>query len=33
MAINELINLYVNNLDSFNDTNLNVAWLKKNKIN
>lgn len=33
MAINELINLYVNNLDSFNDTNLNVVWLKKNKIN
>jgi nucleoside-diphosphate-sugar epimerase len=33
MAINELIVLYANNLDAFNDSNLNVTWLKKNQFN
>ena len=33
MAINELITLYTNNLDAFNDSNFNVKWLKKNQFN
>ena len=33
MAINELVALYESNLDAFNDSHLNVIWLKKNKFN
>ena len=31
MAINELILLYENNLETFDDSNFNVKWLKNNK--
>ncbi len=33
MAINELIKLYKENLDSFGESNFNVKWLKKNQFN
>lgn len=33
IAINELVALYKNNLDVFNDSHLNVTWLKKNNFN
>jgi nucleoside-diphosphate-sugar epimerase len=33
MAINELVALYKSNLGAFNDSHLNVTWLKKNKLN
>ena len=32
MAINELILLYENNLETFDDSNFNVKWLKNNNF-